>query len=205
MLVRYVTCASLAGGTAFGLFLLMHSLISMQEGRIEDREGGRVIEFVRVKRASDTELKKRELPQAKPPQDDPPPPDIDLSGAPKPELSSLQIAVPEALPKGDLAGQGGLAASAGNADVVPLVRVAPQYPLQAAEQRIEGWVVLQLTISAAGTVADALVLDAEPKGVFERAALQAVRKWKYKPRVEDGVPVEREGVKVKLEFKLARG
>ncbi len=46
------------------------------------------------------------------------------------------------------------------------------------------------------------MVDAEPKGMFDEAAIAAVSKWKYNPKVEEGSPVERRGVQVKLTFKL---
>ena len=57
-------------------------------------------------------------------------------------------------------------------------------------------------ISKKGTVKRPRVIDARPPGVFDRAALQAIKKWKYKPKIMNGVPVETVGVQVKLTFKL---
>jgi protein TonB len=90
----------------------------------------------------------------------------------------------------------------GDSDVIPLVRVSPQYPVAASQRRLEGWVLVEFTITSAGTVTDATAVQAEPPGVFESAALQAVRRWKYKPGVRDGKPFNRPGVRVKLDFKL---
>jgi protein TonB len=88
-------------------------------------------------------------------------------------------------------------------DVVPLVRIEPQYPNRAITQRIEGWVQLQFTITAAGTVRDPVVIDANPKGYFENAAVKAVSRWKYQPKMHEGRAVERIGNRVVLRFDLA--
>jgi protein TonB len=102
-------------------------------------------------------------------------------------------------------GPGGAAAAAANdTDVVPLVRVNPQYPARAMQRGIEGWVHLEFTITEAGTTKDIAVVEADPVNVFEAAAVAAVRKYKYKPKVEQGQPVERPGVAVMLSFKLHR-
>ena len=77
----------------------------------------------------------------------------------------------------------------------------PQYPIRASERGIEGWVVLEFTITETGTVRNPKVMDAKPKRIFDRAAIQAIRKWKYRPRVIDGVAVERTE-EVKLTFDL---
>jgi protein TonB len=104
---------------------------------------------------------------------------------------------------GDGTGRGELALSAGLADrdPLPLVRVEPQYPPQAARQGLEGWVQVRFTISAAGSIKDATVVRSS-NPVFERAALTAVNKWKYQPQVQDGKPVEAPGVQVVLRFRM---
>jgi protein TonB len=72
----------------------------------------------------------------------------------------------------------------------------------AAQRRIEGWVIVEFNISVVGRVKDAKVVSAEPPRIFDREALRAIRKWKYKPKVENGVAVERKGIRVKLTFTL---
>ena len=102
----------------------------------------------------------------------------------------------------DVTGGPNLGAVASDSDVIPVVRVNPQYPIRAAERGIEGWVEVEFTISSAGTVKSPFVLNAHPKNVFNRAALRAIAKWKYNPKIEDGVAVERPGVQVRLAFDL---
>jgi protein TonB len=87
-------------------------------------------------------------------------------------------------------------------DAVPLVRIEPDYPMQARQRGQEGWVVLEFTISTAGTVKDVAVVASEPGTVFDRAAVQAVRRWKYNPKIVGGKAVERPGVKVRLDFEM---
>jgi len=60
-----------------------------------------------------------------------------------------------------------------------LRRSPPVYPARALVRKTEGWVKLQLIIDATGKVADARVLDAKPSGVFDAAALKAVRRWRF--------------------------
>ena len=91
----------------------------------------------------------------------------------------------------------------GNGDARPIVRVEPKYPLEAARNGIEGWVKLAFSINNFGQVINAQVLEADPKRTFDRAALRALRKWKYKAQVIDGKPVTKDGLFVVLDFKLA--
>ncbi len=87
-------------------------------------------------------------------------------------------------------------------DVQPLVRVEPDYPLRAREQNLEGWVQVQFTVTATGTVRDAAVVAAEPPGVFDAAALKAVARWRYSPRIDAGEAVERVGLQTVFRFQL---
>jgi len=101
-------------------------------------------------------------------------------------------------------GPGGGGAATADHDVVPLVRIEPDYPTRAAQQGIEGYVVVRFTITPAGTITDATVVEAEPKGIFDSAAIAAVSRWKYKPKIENGNPVERPGVQIRLAFQLEK-
>lgn len=87
-------------------------------------------------------------------------------------------------------------------DIMPLVRINPEYPRRAMSRGIEGWVQFEFTITPSGTVSDVKVIDADPKGIFEDAATKAILRWKYNPKVEEGRPVERRGVRVVLRFDL---
>jgi protein TonB len=72
-----------------------------------------------------------------------------------------------------------------------LVREAEiEYPVRAAENSIAGWVDVEFTVATDGSVKNLIVLNSEPKGVFESNATQALRRWRYKPVLEDGMPVD---------------
>ena len=66
------------------------------------------------------------------------------------------------------------------------------------------WVELMFTITRAGTVADIIVTASQPGTIFNRSAVQAVGKWKYNPKVEDGAPVDRPGVRQRIKFQLPK-
>lgn len=77
----------------------------------------------------------------------------------------------------------------------------PVYPRRALRVGTEGRVLMEFTITAEGNVVDAAVVEAEPRGLFDSAALQAIRQWQYQPFSRDGVPVARRASQV-LEFRL---
>jgi protein TonB len=83
-----------------------------------------------------------------------------------------------------------------------VVKVAPVYPAHARQQKIEGYVDVEFTVSSTGRVTDPVVVDADPAGIFDRAALNAVSRFKYKPRVSGGKPVEVAGVRNRITFEL---
>ena len=79
----------------------------------------------------------------------------------------------------------------------------PTYPPLAKAERIEGAVVVRYGVSADGRVINARVDSAEPEGVFEDAALAAVRSWRYNPALKDGEPVAVENVVSTVRFELS--
>jgi len=80
-------------------------------------------------------------------------------------------------------------------------RVAPDYPPEAARKGVEGSVDVSLTISPQGKVSDVTVISAVPSDIFNRAAIAAVRRWKYEPKIVNGVAVEAHQ-QLRLQFKL---
>jgi TonB family protein len=80
--------------------------------------------------------------------------------------------------------------------------VAPTYPMKARERGTEGWVDIEFTVNKDGATQDGVVKSAEPAGVFDRAALQAVSRWRYEPRVVNGSAIDQR-VSARLRFKLA--
>ena len=88
-------------------------------------------------------------------------------------------------------------------ETLPIVKVAPTYPDDAVREGIEGHVLLEFVVTESGTVRDPVVLEAEPPGVFDRAALDAVGKFKYKPKVVDGEPAEITGVRNRITFEIS--
>jgi protein TonB len=193
---------SLAGAAAisFALLWLMHALIAAeaQSGGADVR--GTVVDFVRLKQESETETKRRTLPKKQIDQSRPPPtPEIRAARTTRPDLGDASgevIAIPTAeLAEGPRAG-----AALSDMDAVPLVRIAPEYPERAASRGIGGWVLLEFTVTTTGSTKDVRVVDSDPAGTFDRVSIRAVERFKYRPKVVDGKPVEQRGVQIVLNF-----
>ena len=197
---RHLIAGFLAILVTFGLFYLMQALILGNDMKLGEA-GGSMIDFVRLKKDTDLEIKKRKMPDKKEPEEPPPPPDLSMARTNKPsqDMGDMAFAIDVDV---DMGGTN-IAIAASDSDVVPIVRVSPQYPLRASERGIEGWVEVEFTISKLGTVKDPFVLNSHPSSIFDRSALKAIRKWKYNPKIEDGEPIERPGVKVRLKFDLS--
>ena len=73
-----------------------------------------------------------------------------------------------------------------------LVRVAPNYPRRAVQRRIEGYVELAFDIDNRGRPTNIEVVASEPKGVFDREVIKAVRQWRYEPIVYQGATLRME-------------
>lgn len=219
-------CSALLVGivVSLGLFWLMQFMIMTDHQGFEDTENVRMVEFVRLKRETKVQTKTKKQPEPPPPPQNRPPPPPMMQTAPAPVAHDLpqmempamdiplQTRVSGSLLKGVKVGTG-VKVSADGADssgfsgistnLVPLVRIPPRYPMRAASRRIEGWVKVEFTITKTGTVKDAEVVDAHPSSIFNRAALQAIVKWKFKPKMVDGKPGEQRAVQI-LQFKLSR-
>ena len=94
----------------------------------------------------------------------------------------------------------GLNAS-GSHGAVLVRNVSPRYPTTAMRSNQEGWVELTFTLTPEGNVDNVQVVDAEPRHVFDRAAVEAVTRWKYQPATQNGAPVASQD-KRRIVFKL---
>ncbi|MEE8314007.1 MAG: energy transducer TonB [Myxococcota bacterium] len=202
MIRRYLPSVVLGGIVTFGLFFLMQSLIAYGSAGDQDEVVGTVIDFVMLDEESETQTKRRRAPRKVVEERPPEPPDMDIQRARMPQ-SQTNMSFGR-FDFGDLAGGPHIGGAPTDGDVLPLVRIEPRYPARALQREIEGWVLLEFSITPAGTVVNPFVVDSEPPRTFDRAALRAVSRWKYKPKVEDGLAVTRHGVQVVLTFLLER-
>jgi len=207
--LRFPIALLASGLITVALFTMLRALISVR-GEVGEQLALSKVEFVRLKRSIEIEEKKREKVERAKPQQTLVTPTLAVA---KEEGFDLDLDV-EAIAAGLGAefgsagggggdGRGALAFSAGlsDRDPLPLVRVEPEYPPQARQRRLEGWVQVRFTISTAGSVRDAIVIQSSD-AIFERNAIQAVSKWKYQPQLQAGKPTEAPGQHVVVRFKM---
>ena len=87
-------------------------------------------------------------------------------------------------------------------DLAPMFVVHPIYPFAAVMKEIEGYVLVQFSVRENGSVADAIILESEPRSTFDDAALSAIRKFKFQPREVGGDPIPVEKIQLRFAFTL---
>lgn len=206
--LRQILALMLAFVVSVGLFLLMAGMINTDGELNRDGDDVSGVEFVRLKREMQVKVKEREVPKQPPPPEKPPPPpklEMESMEQPQQDLPDLQI------PNLDLPSVGGTgpnmagyavgADSRGNRGLIPKIQVPPMYPRQAALEGLEGSVTFDLLVGEDGSVREANVIDFSDR-IFVRPAQRAIYRWKFEPRLVEGVPVEQRD-KWTLEFALA--
>ena len=87
--------------------------------------------------------------------------------------------------------------------LVTVVRVLPVYPAKPLSRGLEGWVLVEFDVGPNGLVANAFVVESS-NGAFEQSALNAIRKFRFKARVVDGVPQRSTGLQNLFRFELSQ-
>ncbi|MDA9636373.1 energy transducer TonB [SAR86 cluster bacterium] len=77
-----------------------------------------------------------------------------------------------------------------------------KFPRKALRLAKDGYVLVEFDIDTDGSVIDPYVVESEPAGLFERAAMKSIRKYLYEPPVYEGVSVKVNDVQVKMSFKV---
>jgi len=187
-----------------GLFWVMHRMVSGPAELQRPDQDRAVVDFVRLKQDSQTELKERRKPEPPKPQK-PKLPQESVSQQDVP-MQQIPFKVPQVTPdlslsQQSLLGDAVVGLGFGDSDVIPLVRMNAVYPQRALRQKIEGFVTARLQITPEGTVESVDIIEAQPRGVFEREAIRALYKYKFKPKMENGRPVAQTATQT-IEFKL---
>lgn len=197
-MLRTLSAAVLATIVTFVLFALMKLLITPASDRLTllERELP-VVELFEPVKETEAEIRK-----ALPPKPELTPPNR-LQSQVEPVDTFTQIVVSHFTPDIGVALDGASLQSSMRSNMAtPLVRVEPRFPTEAARQGISGWVMLNFSIDESGSVTDVSVVAAEPKNIFEREAIRALRRWKYQPQLVEGKAVKQSNLQVQLDFQL---
>ena len=200
-LVRLLIGLVMAMAVTLSLFWLMQYLIETADRSLNEDSAGSLVDFVRVKRNENIERRQLKPKKPPPPESAPPQP-------PTPQLDNLnpnaeKIAISAVPVETDIQMTGGFSLGVGEGDYLPIVKVAPIYPNRALTRGIEGYCVVQYTVTRQGTTKNPVVIESQcTSTLFHRASVNAALKFKYKPRIMDGEAVEVPGVQNKFTYEI---
>jgi len=195
-IVRVIIAALVAVPVAVGLFFVMQSLIDVPYEQ-PDVQSRKIADIVQPNEEIEVNVKevkpeKVEDPEEPPPEMQPLEFDMDM------DVDVVNLA-PTAKVNVSINSSG---MSSGDGEYLPIVKVAPIYPRRAQTRGITGYCIVEYVVTKTGSIRDPQPVDCQPQGVFERASLKAAEKFKYKPRVVDGEPIEVAGVQNKFTYEL---
>lgn len=203
--MRLLVILPLGIAFSFLVFWMMQLLIAPSGGQLERQDDIAMVDFIRSLKDSQTEKKSRN--PKEPPKPKTPPtvesPKIQQAQVQKMDIDMPDISTNLSSFKGQGVGNMLSGYGYGDSDVIPLVQVEPRYPAQALSRKIEGYVVVRMQVTKEGSVSDVEVIDSNPKGIFEREAIRAAWRYKFKPKLVDGKPVNQVAT-LPFEFNLEK-
>lgn len=191
--VSMMTNAGLGAVITVALVLLMCALIATEEVQIDEIKYQKISNVVMDKpKPTENIIKPPE--RIEPPMDTPEIPPLATIIETDIEYTTL---IPERGIGVELDGDGTFSGSA-----LPMVQIAPEYPMSALRRNVEGFVDLMFDITAAGSTENIRVVYAEPEGYFEKASVRTLAKWKYKPAQQEGAAVIQKNMTTRINFTL---
>jgi protein TonB len=189
--LRLLLGMAMGAAATLALAWFMHYLIQSSDASLSDASRAHMLDFVRLKREENLERKDRtpERPQVNKSPEAPPMPESQTNNGQQLAVSAMPVQTNIDI------NQGGIGFGAGEGDYLPIVKVAPIFPQRALAMGIFGECLVRYTVTTAGTVKDVEVIEDRCEArLFHRPSREAALRFKYKPRVIDGEPVEVRGV-----------
>jgi protein TonB len=199
LFVRLAFTAIVGIAIAGLLTLFMHVLIEFSQQELVESSKANFLDFVRIKREESSQRKKPKPQRPKSEQAPAPPtPQADQQNM---SDAGLQVSVPVATT--NLAVDiGGIGIGTGDGEYLPIVKVAPAYPVKAALIGTEGTCMVEYTVTSTGATKNVRIVRERCPKVFAKASIAAARKFKYKPRIIDGEAIEVPHVRNRFDFTL---
>ena len=198
--LKYSFTISAAFVASLSLFLLMQLLISLDTGEFKQTTTQQRVDIHMPEYQQ--EFRYRLSKPERPDNLEIPPPPILFEPQPQSVIEKAEFSISPVAINTDPQVITGLGLGASDGEYLPIVKVAPIYPYNALRSEIEGYVVVEFTVTKAGNVKDLLIVEAKPKNIFNRVAKEAVTNFKYRPKIVNGQPVEVVGVQNKFIFRI---
>ena len=203
MITRYAAAFALGLLATLAVLFIMQVLIASPQAKLDESGTRHFVDFVRVQR--EETVQRRERRRDKPVAPDKQPPQVIQPRVDDIDDVQMTVAVPAApADMGVEMSVKGLGLVASDGDYLPIVKIAPVYPAMAQSRGIEGTCLVEYTVTTAGTTRDVVVVEADPPGVFNKVSVAAAMKFKYRPRVVDGEPIEVYGGRNLFRYQLER-
>ena len=196
MIARYASSIATATVVTLGLFYVMHTLIVLQPGAASEARAHHLLRFIRIKPDEtineidpfDVEI--------------PPPPNVPPRVEPDPwEEPGTRVAT--AQPTTPRQGFAPIGFQMSDGPLVTVMRVEPNYPPSLAQKSVEGYVIVRFDVMRDGGVENVSIVESSHRG-FERNALSAAQRFRFKARVVDGVPQVTTGVRYLFRFEMTQ-
>lgn len=197
-IARFLSALIPAALITGGLLLVMHILVVSNFTEPEDGPDYKIPEIVMPDREITTEFDTAKPDKPEDPEE--PPPEL-----PEPEFENPDVDVDLSFSanvsgKMKIAGIGGFSS---DGDYLPIVKTQAQYPKSALSRGLEGYCTVEYTVTVSGETRDVAVVDC-PQKIFAKTSIKAAQKFKYKPKVVDGEPIEVPGVRNRFTFQMAK-
>jgi len=196
MFANFATAISTSTAVTLALFYTMNLLIQLQPQALVEPRDRLQLSMVRVPKDEN------------PPETYQPPPDREFIKPPLPPRTEMQnnsdsvtgFSRPKTAqaPKPRMTGT---ALIIQDGPLIPLVRVSPTYPTIARQAGLEGWVLVQFDVLASGNVSNIRIVESSDR-IFEKSARKAASRFRFKPRVNDGVALETTGVQNIFRYRM---
>lgn len=204
---RVGIAAALGVVITFLLLFLMHSLVNTKFVPPDETTEIKIADIRMPKHEIETRV--AEAKPEKPQEPDLPPPDIPEPAfdTPNASMGGLNMTAPTFQAEISV----NIGGFSGDGEYLPIVKVAPEYPNNAASRGIEGFCTVEFTVTTTGTTRDVRAIESDcitkegrPTTVFNRASVRAAERFKYRPKVVDGEPIEVPGVRNRFVYELAK-
>ena len=198
MIIRYASAVTTGTFVTLALFYVMQSLIAIE--RFEPPPDRVRLDLNFSRTVKDTEVITRELENF---EELKKPVPVDPTG---PEWTHTGNGPGITIPTGEVTHPTNEIDTLGifiDGPLITVVRVEPAYPVAASSRNLEGFVTVQFDVNPDGTVTNVTVVESSSQ-VFERAAIKAAKKFRFKARVVDGVPQPSYGLQNRFVFNMER-
>jgi protein TonB len=198
MITRALSSATAGLAVTTGLFYVMQLLVATGEDILTEPRPRYFLAWVSPPDPPDSPVKK--TPPKRPDHPKLPPQTHPVDS---PIDGSVGIWMPSPPPVPPVDGPILTGFNASDGPLINIIKVRPQYPASAANRELEGTVMVQYDVTTMGTVENVIVVEST-NSIFNKAAISAAYRFKYKPRVVDGIPYGAKGLRQLFRFEMEK-